>query len=155
MDAEAELAHGRNPVHGADLSWTKVSGPAGGGHHDDLVSDELTGTQADHHAFLRRSLQPLGAQQPKQRQRIWLRLGEENKNDTDITIYYTIDGSTGCGLCVYRRIPSTPGGRVTLKAVAVNGYGKASNALEILYKIETGPSAGPYSTEDTANGRWA
>lgn len=37
--------------------------------------------------------------------------------------------------------------------MAVNGYGKASNILEILYKIEAKPyPLEAYTTEDTANG---
>ena len=122
---------------------------------DDLVSDELTGTYKIIMPSPQKPSSSLAPNTYKQRQRIWLRLGEENKNDTDITIYYTIDGSTpDADSPVYTGEPFwLPGGRVTLKAVAVNGYGKASNALEILYKIETGPfPLDSYSTEDTANG---
>ena len=122
---------------------------------DDLVSDELTGTYKIIMPSPQKPSSSLAPNTYKQRQRIWLRLGEENKNDTDITIYYTIDGSTpDADSPVYTGEPFwLPGGRVTLKAVAVNGYGKASNALEILYKIDTGPfPLDSYSTEDTANG---
>lgn len=46
-----------------------------------------------------------------------------------------------------------PGGRVTLKAVSVNSYGKASNTLEVGYKIEAKPyPLTAYTVDDTANG---
>lgn len=61
---------------------------------DDLVSDELTGTYKIIMPSPQKPSSSLAPNTYKQRQRIWLRLGEENKNDTDITIYYTIDGST-------------------------------------------------------------
>ena len=76
------------------------------------------------------------------RQRVWLRPGEENKNDTDITIYYTIDGSIpDADSPIYTGEPFylPTGGYVTLKAVAVNSYGKVSNQLEVRYKIDCGP----------------
>lgn len=122
---------------------------------DDLVSDELTGTYKVIMPSPQKPTSSLAPNTYEQRQRIWLRLGEENKNDTDITIYYTIDGSTpDADSPVYTGEPFwLPGGKVTLRAVAVNGYGKASNALEILYKINSGPyPLTSYSTEDTANG---
>lgn len=55
----------------------------------------------------------------------------------DITIYYTIDGQTpSSNSPIYDGTPiELPGGRVTLKAVAVNGYGKVSNVLERKFKI--------------------
>ena len=91
----------------------------------------------------------------EKRQRIWLRPGKENEKDTDITIYYTIDGSEpDADSPVYTGEPFyLPGGNVTLKAVAVNGYGKASNTLNVGYKI-TGVTAPKksYTVEDTANG---
>lgn len=122
---------------------------------EDLVSDELTGTYKVIMPSPQKPSSSLAPNTYQQRQRIWLRVGEENKNDTDITIYYTIDGSTpDADSPIYTGEPFwLPGGRVTLKAVAVNGYGKASNALEILYKIESGPyPLSAYSTEDAANG---
>ena len=84
---------------------------------DDLVSDELTGTYKIIMPSPQKPSSSLAPNTYKQRQRIWLRLGEENKNDTDITIYYTIDGfHPGCGLpCVYRR---------TFLAAGRQGYAK-------------------------------
>jgi len=43
-----------------------------------------------------------------------------------------------------------PGGRVTLKAVAVNKYSKVSNMLEILYKIEIPEPLRGYNSEEDA-----
>ncbi len=69
--------------------------------------------------------------------------GEDDKRSDataqqkDITMYYTLDGQTptsnspvydGEGILL-------PGGRVMLKAIAVNGYGKVSNVLEREFKI--------------------
>lgn len=85
----------------------------------------------------------------KQRQRVRLRPGKDNEKDTDITIYYTIDGSIpDADSPIYTGEPIVlPGGRVTLKAVAVNGDNKASNMLEVGYKIE----AKPYPLESYTN----
>lgn len=155
MDAEAELpAEGiqyTEPIFLDEGVWALRAVAIS----QDLVSDELTGTYKVIMPSPQKPSSSLAPNTYKQRQRIWLRLGEENKNDTDITIYYTIDGSTpDADSPVYTGEPFwLPGGKVTLKAVAVNSYGKASNALEILYKIESGPyPLSSYTTDDTANG---
>lgn len=91
----------------------------------------------------------------ERRQRIWLRPGKENENDDDITIYYTIDGSTpDADSPVWTGEPFyLPSGNVTLKAVAVNGNGKASNMLEVGYKFTFSPKPkNSYRVTDTANG---
>ncbi len=119
--------------------------------NEDLVSDELSAT---YKVIMPSPQTPKSSLAPKTyqtRQRIWLHPGDDNKNDTDITIYYTIDGSTpDADSPVYTGEPFwLPGGRVTLRAIAVNGYGKMSNMLEILYKI-TGVKSplSAYSTSD-------
>ncbi|MGN0970636.1 MAG: chitobiase/beta-hexosaminidase C-terminal domain-containing protein [Aristaeellaceae bacterium] len=131
----------------------------------DLVSDPLN---ASYKVYMPSPQSPRSSLAPntyKQRQRIWLKPGLENEKtsktpegdkETDITIYYTIDGSTpDIDSPVYDGEPFyLPGGYVTLRAVAVNGYGKASNTLEILYKIEAKPwPLSAYSvTDDVVNG---
>lgn len=76
------------------------------------------------------------------RQRVYLyALDEEGKQSTlekeGLTVYYTIDGTmpnsdspiyTNEGILL-------PGGRVKLRAVAVNGHGKVSNELVMEYRI--------------------
>lgn len=131
----------------------------------DLVSDPLS---AVYKVYMPSPQTPRASLAPgtyKQRQRLWLKPGLENEKtsktpaddkETDITIYYTIDGSTpDIDSPIYDGVKfALPGGRVTLKAVAVNGYGKASNTLEITYKIETGPfPLTAYSvSDDVVNG---
>lgn len=122
---------------------------------EDLVSDELRGT----YKIIMPSPQTPGCTLApdtyEQRQRVRLRVGEENKNDTDITLYYTIDGSMpDADSPIYTGEPIVlPTGNVTLKAVAVNGYGKVSNALEVTYKILAKPyPLTSYTAEDTVSG---
>ncbi|MBQ9325861.1 MAG: chitobiase/beta-hexosaminidase C-terminal domain-containing protein [Clostridia bacterium] len=120
-----------------------------------LVSDELT---AVYRIIMPSPQSPYAMLAPgtyQKRQRVKLRVGDENKDDDDITIYYTIDGSIpdadspiydGEGVLL-------PGGNSVLHAVAVNGYGKASNTLERGYKVEQKPwPEKSYTVEDTANG---
>jgi hypothetical protein len=84
-------------------------------------------------------------------QRIWLRYpGKE----ADITIYYTLDGSTpDLNSPLYTGDPVyLPGGRVTLKAIAVNSFGKTSNVMEVGYKINNVKIKDMYSEEDAFPG---
>lgn len=123
--------------------------------NDDLVSDEFS-------AVFRISMpspgSPYASLAPntyKQRQKLRIYQNIERTVDPNITIYYTIDGSTpNADSPIYKGEPFwLPGGRVTLKAVSVNEYGKASNMLEVLYKIETGPyPLSAYTVDDAANG---
>ncbi len=58
------------------------------------------------------------------------------------TFYYTIDGSLPDPELspVYDGTPiQLPSGRVTLRAVAVNGYGKQSSTMEVGYKFDVKP----------------
>lgn len=121
----------------------------------DLVSDELNGSYKIIMPSPQAPRATLAPNTYQKRQRVRLKPGEENEKDTDITIYYTIDGSnpdadspifTGDAI-------ELPTGYVTLRAIAVNGYGKVSNTLEILYKIEARPwPLSAYSIEDTIAG---
>ena len=70
--------------------------------------------------------------------KVSLRIVDEE--DKDVTLYYTIDGTkptidspryTGEPILL-------PGGRVMLRAIAVNRYGKRSNEMIVEYKISTG-----------------
>ena len=132
---------------------------------EDLVSDPLS---ASYKIFMPTPQTPRCSLAPgtyKQRQKIRLWPGLDNiptkqtpvgDKETDITIYYTIDGSTpdaDSPVYVDGEPFSLPGGKVTLKAIAVNGYGKPSNALEVGYKIEAKPyPLSAFGQEDTVPG---
>ncbi len=107
----------------------------------ELVSDELRATYKIIMPSPQTPRSSLAPNTYKQKQRIWLKPGLDNVNDLDIVIYYTIDGSTpDADSPVYNGDPFwLPGGKVTLKAFAVNRYAKVSNMLEILYKIDIKP----------------
>lgn len=74
----------------------------------------------------------------KRRQKVYITPGDENEN---VTIYYTIDGSTpDADSPIYTGEPvALPTGRVTMKAIAVNEYGKSSHAREVSWKITVSP----------------
>lgn len=66
---------------------------------------------------------------------------EKAEMEKHYTYYYTIDGSTPTEESpVYDGTPiKLPSGRVTLKAVCVNQYGKMSSILEVGYKFDVKP----------------
>ena len=108
----------------------------------ELVSDELKGT----YKIIMPSPQTpqcnLAPGPYKTRQRVRLKPGQDNLNDDDIVIYYTVDGSNpDADSPIYSGEPvQLPSGHtVTIKAVAVNKYNKVSNMLEVSYKIEAKP----------------
>lgn len=109
---------------------------------DELVSDEL---KAVYKIIMPSPQTPQCNLAPgtyKNRQRVKLKPGQENLNDDDIVIYYTVDGSNPDADCpIYSGEPvQLPSGHtVVLKAVAVNKYNKVSNMLERRYKIEAKP----------------
>ena len=121
----------------------------------ELVSDPL---KASYKVFMPSPQIPGYSLAPgtyERRQRIWLRPGKDNEKDDDITIYYTIDGSTpDADSPVWTGEPFyLPAGKVTLQAVAVNGYGKASNVLNVGYNFKFNPKPkNSYRPDDTANG---
>lgn len=115
---------------------------------NDLISDELSITYTINLPVPMAPLASLAPGTYERQQRVWLRTvyseddevapKEEKAKRKDITIYYTIDGQTPTSNSpIYTGDPIyLPGGqKVTIKAVAVNGYGKVSNVMERSYKI--------------------
>ena len=107
----------------------------------ELVSDELRGTYKIIMPSPQTPQSTLAPNTYKTRQRVRLRPGKDNEKDSDIVIYYTVDGSSpDADSPIFKGDPIIlPTGWVTLKAVAVNRYNKVSNMLEIKYKIEAKP----------------
>ena len=123
----------------------------------DLVSDEM---RIQYSISLPRPAAPYASLAPgvyEKRQRIWLKqikiedqeLLEQKRLRTDqeeeilrklndITVYYTLDSQTPTSNSpIYTGEPVLlPLGPSTVKAVAVNGFGKASNVMERTYDIK-------------------
>lgn len=118
----------------------------------ELVSDELRGTYRIIMPSPQTPRSSLAPNAYKTRQRVWLKPGLDNENDDDIVIYYTVDGSNpDADSPIYTGEPFwLPGGRVTVKAVAVNKYNKVSNMMEILYKIDIKEPLRGYNYEEDA-----
>lgn len=70
---------------------------------------------------------------------------QQAEMEANLTYYYTIDGSTPTEESpVYDGTPiQLPSGRVTLKAICVNQYGKMSSTLEVGYKFDVRPDPQP------------
>ncbi len=116
----------------------------------DLVSDPLSVQYIIYYpspAAPRCNLAPNTYSKPKT---VSLRCGEGDEKE-ELVFYYTIDGSQPDETSpVYDGTPiQLPNGRVWLKAVCVNTYGKMSSTLEVFYKIDCAPyMQKPYSEED-------
>ncbi|NLZ88505.1 MAG: hypothetical protein GX916_03290 [Clostridiales bacterium] len=100
----------------------------------ELISDEMS---VSYTIALPTPLAPKATLQQgeyKKKQRVRLRNMDE---DEDITLYYTIDGTKpNLNSPRYKDEPIELGiGRVTLRAIAVNSYGKVSNELYVQYRI--------------------
>jgi tetratricopeptide (TPR) repeat protein len=80
------------------------------------------------------------------RRKVYLYMAD---GSTDVSIYFTIDGlQPTADSPLYTGDPILlPGGRVTLRAIAVNHYGKASNELNNVYRINV-PYKNYYRDED-------
>lgn len=140
---------------------------------NDLISDEMT---VKYNITLPKPTAPypsLGPGTYEQRQRIRLRYleteddklhldylsdpaarADAQKKQNDITMYYTLDGQTPTSNSpVYDHVANEgilmPGGRVTLKAICVNGFGKVSNVLEREYKINNVAFKRFFRSDDT------
>lgn len=106
-----------------------------------LVSDELNAT---YYISMPSPSQPYCNLAPntytkRKQAQLWVSI--EQKTDPNITIYYTIDGSIpDADSPIYTGEPIwLPAGRVTLRAVSVNQYGKAGNMLERTFKFNVTP----------------
>lgn len=80
---------------------------------------------------------------------------EQAEMEANLTYYYTIDGSTPTlDSPVFDGTPiEMPSGRVTLKAMCVNQYGKQSSILEVGYKFNIKPyPLEVYGTDDHFGG---
>ena len=122
--------------------------------YGDLVSDELKATYKIIMPSPQTPRATLAPNTYKTSQRVRLKPGLDDENDTSITIYYTVDGSTpDSDSPIYDGEPILlPNGWVTLKAIAVNRYRKLSNMLEIKYKIEANPKPkSAFDSEDTVD----
>lgn len=121
----------------------------------DLVSDPLSATYQIYMPSPQAPQCSLAPNTYHQRQRVRLWPGKDNEKDDDITIYYTIDGSLpDADSPIYTGEPfRVPGGNVTIRAVAVNGFGKSSTTKEVKIKVEAKPwPLKSYNVSDTANG---
>ncbi|NLV58642.1 MAG: hypothetical protein GXY67_07710 [Clostridiales bacterium] len=107
---------------------------------EDLVSDPLSVTYQVFYPTPAAPKTNLAPNTYSSRKTVMLRPGDSKSKET-LTFYYTIDGSTPTVESpVFDGTPiQLPTGRVTIRAVAVNEYGKMSSTCEVGYKIDTKP----------------
>ncbi len=113
----------------------------------DLISSEM---QVKYSINLPRPTAPKSNRQPGEYKRPFRVMLRNIGDDPDVRMYYTVDGSrpttnspefTEDGILI-------PAGRIRLRAIAVNQYGKESNELQIEYKVQ-GKTEKYFSGEDT------
>lgn len=125
---------------------------------NDLISDELS---IKYTITLPKPSAPVTTLQPgeyESRRKVGLRYVEsddeklsKDEKQKQITIYYTIDGQTpNSNSPIYHEGEPflLPLGRCTVKAVAVNGYGKVSNVMERTFKVTKGRFESYFNNED-------
>lgn len=107
---------------------------------EDLVSDPLSVTYQVFYPTPAAPKTNLAPNTYNSRKTVILRPGDSKSKET-LTFYYTIDGSTPTVESpVFDGTPiQLPSGRVTLRAVAVNEYGKMSSTCEVGYKFDVKP----------------
>lgn len=116
----------------------------------DLVSDPLSVTYTIFYPTPPAPKCNLAPNTYKTAHTVSLRAGEGAEKE-ELTYYYTIDGSMPTlESPVYDGTPiKLPSGRVYLRAVCVNKYGKMSSTLEVFYKFNIKPDPlKEYSEED-------
>lgn len=121
---------------------------------DDLVSDPLSVSYTIYFPTPAAPECNLAPNTYKTRRKVSLRAGEGNEKD-ELVFHYTIDGSMpDKNSPIYDGTPiQLPTGRVYLRAVCVNIYGKMSSTLEVFYKIDCKPyPLKMYGEEDTFSG---
>lgn len=122
----------------------------------ELISDELDVTYTVSMPSPSTPYANLAPNTYSSRRQVQLWVSIEQHTDENITIYYTIDGSNPTADSpIYDGTPIwLPAGKVTLRAVSVNQYGKASNMLERTYKFDVRPVplTGYSTTDDVVNG---
>lgn len=101
----------------------------------DLISNEM---QVKYNITLPRPTAPKSNRQPGEYNKPFKVMLRNIGDDPDVRMYYTVDGSrpttnspefTDEGILI-------PAGRIRLRAIAINKYGKESNELQIEYKVK-------------------
>ena len=157
LDEKAKLPYGgkKAPEEGLPLDDEGVYYIRAVCVNGELVSDEVAGTYKvimPSPQIPRATLAPNTYKTP---QKVRLKPGVDDEKDTNLVIYYTVDGSIpDSDSPIFTGDPITlPNGWVSLKAIAVNRYNKLSNMLEVKYKIEANPKPkSSFTAEDTISG---
>ena len=137
-----------SPIHLGEGGWTIRAVCVS----TELVSDELSAKYVITYPSPDAPKASLAPGTYNQRQRLRLRNVGTDKN---VTFYYTIDGTPPTiNSPIYNPDEGIllPGGLITVKAVAVNSYGKVSNVMSVELKINNVPFKMYYRVTDTIAG---